>query len=399
MKLRKISLAMPKGYSKWIHASVILLTLFGLFMIISATATKDATSSTALLVVIAKELFFITVSYYMMVLLARSYKQKTFEKYYWLFLLVLFILLISTMAFAPAPGSDTRAWIRFFGITIQPSEFAKIGVILIMARTTGGIKNKNKTASDILTHPIIVVSIIVGIVVLAQKDFGSGLIILGIAVFCSLVSSHGSLYKTQIVLFALALLVLILMFLSVTELGMEVMKFVHISDYMINRFKTSFDPFADRYGPGMQIFNGLAAFVQGGWFGVGYGKGFLKYSYIFAVETDSILASVVEELGVIFGFLPIFIGYVVIVFELMKNALFIKNEKDRIILVGTIAYIFFHFFLNVGGVTALIPLTGVPLLFISAGGSSRLAIMMAIGLCQNVIARNAESTKIQNSKS
>ena len=135
----------------------------------------------------------------------------------------------------------------------------------------------------------------------------------------------------------------------------------------------------------------MAAFVSGGLFGVGYGKGFLKFSFIFASESDSILAIIVEELGFVFGFMPIVILYGIIIFQLMKYTFLVKSEKDKAILVGTIAYIFIHFLFNVGGVTAFIPLTGVPLLFISAGGSSRMAIMLAIGLSQNVIARHNHS--------
>ena len=112
-----------------------------------------------------------------------------------------------------------------------------------------------------------------------------------------------------------------------------------------------------------------------------------------SAESDSILAIIVEELGIIFGFLPIVVLYSLIFYQLMKYTFLVKSEKDKAILVGTLAYFFIHFLLNVGGVTALIPLTGVPLLFISAGGSSRLAVMIAIGLSQNVIARYHQSQK------
>ena len=103
-----------------------------------------------------------------------------------------------------------------------------------------------------------------------------------------------------------------------------------------------------------------------------------------AANTDFILAIVVEELGYI-GFLMIFIPYCLIVWRLLQYAWRMKSEKGRIILTGTAMYIVVHSIFNIGGVTGLIPLTGVPLLMISAGGSSTLSLMCAIGIAQAVI--------------
>ncbi|MBO7703766.1 MAG: FtsW/RodA/SpoVE family cell cycle protein, partial [Solobacterium sp.] len=101
-------------------------------------------------------------------------------------------------------------------------------------------------------------------------------------------------------------------------------------------------------------------------------------------NTDFILSIVVEELG-IFGFLLIFIPYMVIIVQLYRYAMKMENEQARIILVGTAMYLVIHCLFNIGGVTGMIPLTGVPLLMISSGGSSTLAFMAAIGLAQAVI--------------
>ena len=86
-----------------------------------------------------------------------------------------------------------------------------------------------------------------------------------------------------------------------------------------------------------------------------------------------------------FGFLLIFVPYMIIIVQLFRYALKIKSEQARVILVGTAMYLMIHSFFNIGGVTGMIPLTGVPLLMISSGGSSTLAFMAAIGLAQAVI--------------
>lgn len=388
--IKKIfSLTMPKGFSKTIHASVLALTFFGVFMIVSANATINAMDWTILFNVIVKEFIFIIISYGLMVFVARNFSLKRLSKYYFVFLVLTLILLFATQLF-PAVGG-AKAWIRLGPVSLQPSEFAKVMIILVMAHSLGEKKNSNRKVSELITHPLAVIMLITGYVLLGQNDFGTAAIIALIAMICYLTFANKALKKTQGLVFILFTLFLVFLVLSTSQIFINFLDALPLSDsveYMLDRFRVSNNPFIDRHNAGAQIFNGLAAFVNGGLFGVGYNKGFLKFSFIFASESDSILAVIVEELGFVFGFLPILIFYMIIIYQLMKYTFMVENEKDKTILIGTIAYIFIHFLLNVGGVTAFIPLTGVPLLFISAGGSSRMAIMIAIGLCQNIIARH-----------
>ena len=106
-----------------------------------------------------------------------------------------------------------------------------------------------------------------------------------------------------------------------------------------------------------------------------------------AANTDYILAVLVEELGFA-GFAVLMVLYGIVIFRLLYHARKIKSEKARIILIGTAMYLLIHMVFNIGGVTGLIPLTGVPLLMISAGGSSTMAFMAAVGISQAVIIRH-----------
>ena len=108
--------------------------------------------------------------------------------------------------------------------------------------------------------------------------------------------------------------------------------------------------------------------------------------YLPEATTDYILPIIVEELG-IFGFLFIVLLYGVILYRLFYYAFKAKSEGYKVILIGTAMYLSVHFLLNVGGVSGLIPLTGVPLLFISSGSSSLLSVCIAIGISQAVISR------------
>ena len=169
-------------------------------------------------------------------------------------------------------------------------------------------------------------------------------------------------------------------------MGENFIRLLPLKDYQINRILSAINPFIDRYNTGYQLINGLVAFATGGFFGTGFGNSIRKYTDFPASNTDFILAIVVEELGFL-GFMIITICYMLIIIRLYKYAFKMKNEKGRIILVGVGTYLFVHFLFNVGGVTGLIPLTGVPLLMISAGGTSTLTTMVAIGLAQAIIAK------------
>ena len=380
-------LAMPSGYSMSIHAMIIILNLFGFLMILSANMTAG-TSSSDLTKVAVKEVGFIVISYFMMVQVAKRFSFKKFQKYYPIITIGIFLALLSTLAFGGVGGA--KAWIRLGPITLQPSEFAKIYVILLFAYWFGdrkSIKPGLKRLWKFVRMPILMVLAIGVIVVILQSDLGSGVVVLGIAYITLLVPGNPVLSKMQKVMFGLMFFGFFLLFFLTTTMGVSMVEKLNIPPYMIERFKISSNPFSDRYGFGYyQIFNGIVALVKGGLFGVGYGQGFIKYSYLPESQNDAILSVVVEELGMV-GFSIILIGYGVIMYQLIKYAFKVKSERDKMILIGTLSYIMIHFVFNIGGITAFIPLTGVPLLLISAGGSSRMAIMIAIGLAQNVIAR------------
>ena len=146
-----------------------------------------------------------------------------------------------------------------------------------------------------------------------------------------------------------------------------------MADYQKNRILSAVNPFTDLYNTGYQLVNGLVSFASGGWKGLGFGNSVRKYTDFPAANTDLI------------GFGLIFIPYMIIIIQLFRYAMKMESERGRIILVGTAMYLMVHCLFNIGGVTGMIPLTGVPLLMISSGGSSTLSFMLSIGLAQAVI--------------
>lgn len=385
-KQKRFFLSMPAGIDRLIHLSIMLLTLFGLIMVTSATMGTDAGNYMSLIVVVIKQLVFTIAGYIGMLMMARLFSFELCRKYLIPLIVSTAGILLFTLVFHSVGGA--KAWIRIplgsAEVTIQPSEFAKISIILIMAMYLGDIRVQKISCAELIKAPAILVLLYVFIVVVLQSDTGSGVIMLGIAIILLLIPRHKALQRLQKRVLILLILAFILLIILMSPIGEVILKHIPIATYQINRFLMAQNPFQDRYGEGYQLIKGLISFVSGGLTGVGFGASIQKYTNFPAASTDYILAIVVEELG-IGGFLLIFFCYMIIICRLFNYALRMHSEKGRMVLIGVAMYLFIHYLFNVGGVTGLIPLTGVPLLLISAGGSSTMSFMTSVGIAQAVI--------------
>jgi len=383
---RRFSLKMPKGYSVYLHLMVLVLSLFGSIMVVSASMNRNATPLD-LVISFLKQLLFLIVGYFCMVLLARYLSIKTLKK--WMFYIVIITLVVLCVPLLFPARSGAQAWIVLpvFNMTIQPSEFAKIVVILGCAIYLGDIKRITASWWDIVKIPLLFVILATFIVIGLQSDLGTGVILFSMAWFMVLVPGAHQLRWMQRIMIILTVIGFVFIILLLSPEGIRFVERLPLSAYQINRFKDMFNPFINRYESSFQLFNSLIAFVKGNWQGIGFGRSVQKLGYLPVAQSDYILAIIVEEIGIA-GFVLILIGYAVMITVLMKYAILAKTEQSKMILFGTALYLMLHFVLNVGGVSALIPLTGIPLLMISAGGSSQVAIMMAIGVSQGIIARH-----------
>ena len=386
-KLKKrFSLKTPIGIDKPIQIAVIGLALFGMIMVSSAVMGADAANYRVLIRNIAKQLVVIVIGLVGMFCTTRfftfDYAKKKLEILIW----GTAFLLVFALSFRGSNGA--HAWIRIVALgiefTIQPSEFAKISIIVILAVCLGNKKIENIHAKDLLKKPLGILFMYVLIIVVLQSDMGSGVVLFLIAVVLLLIPQHKALHRFQSYSLVLLTLGLIMLVFLLSPMGETFLQKLPIAQFQINRFLAAINPFQDKYSHGYQLIRGLTSFASGGMTGVGLGGSIQKYMNFFAAETDYILAIVVEELGFL-GFLVIFFGYMIIVYRLFNYAFKIQSEKARMVLVGVAMYLIIHFLFNVGGVTGLIPLTGVPLLLISEGGSSTISFMMAIGVTQAII--------------
>ena len=384
---RRFFLLMPRRADVPIFASILFLAVFGLLMIASSSMGLTVGKPGRLALILFKQIVFLAGGYYLMVRFANRFSLSFLKSgSFPLWAISIGIALLSCLAFPAAGGA--RAWIRVpvsgVDISIQPSEFAKIMVILIVAAYCGDVKKIFRKPADMVKRPLIFVVSYVLIVLILQSDMGSAVVIMMIAAICLLIPQHSQLRVVQRGLRLIMAFGAAGVFYLLSPFGEAAIKRLPLKAYQINRFLSSLNPFIDMYDTGFQLVNGLVSFATGGWFGLGYGASVRKYTNFPAANTDFILAIVVEELGIA-GFLMIMIPYMVILVQLFRYALKMKSEQGRVVLVGTATYLVVHCLFNIGGVTGMIPLTGVPLLMISSGGSSTLAFMMAIGLSEAVI--------------
>ncbi|WP_246940337.1 FtsW/RodA/SpoVE family cell cycle protein [Bacillus pinisoli] len=270
-------------------------------------------------------------------------------------------------------AQNAQSWISLGPVQIQPGEFVKIGVIIYLA----AIFSKKQTyINDFGTAvlPPLIFTVIIFALVFFQPDLGTAALIAMIAVVMTLCS--GMNMKNVLKLLGLGGLILgILIPFAV--------KFEVLSDEQLSRFGAAYNPFADPLGDGLQLINSYIAIGSGGVSGLGLGNSIQKSGFLPEAHTDFIMAVISEELG-IFG-----VGFVLLLlcFIVTKGFLLARKCDDSfgsLLAIGVSSMISVQAFVNLGALTGLLPITGVPLPFVSYGGSSLLALMMSMGILVNI---------------
>ncbi len=390
------------GVDRTIYICVFILTIFGIVMIGSAsvgqTATKGATYATVNMV---KQAIFVAVGYVFMIFLARCFKKSWVNSSTtWVFYFIGIALLLVCLLWS---SKGSHAWIKIGPFTIQPSEFMKLIMICFLSFHFGEIEQLCQVPSNIsrrkkevlykrkfwycIARPILAILVAFVIIGFVQNDLGSALIFAFICmiIFYATPRPYYSKYKK---------ITLVLLVGAIGLAGLSVV-FQILKPHQLGRIYTWLNPLSNPTGEGWQLTNALIAFSTGGLFGKGFGSSTQKYGYIPESHNDFISAIIFEELGVV-GFMLFLIPYVIIIYKMFDYGIKIEDTKSKLILYGIGTYFFTHLLINVGGVTGFIPMTGVPLLLISSGGSSTLAAMMSIGVAQSIIAKyNRDKLKEQ----
>ncbi len=255
-------------------------------------------------------------------------------------------------------AGGAKRWINIGGVRLQPLEFLSLVYVLHLSKILSVTDNKRIKVFLKLS----VIGTISIVPVILQPDLGGTILLflLGMAMF---VEAYGWLIP------------LLTGFIMLPGLFILIFK----ESYRVRRYLAFIDPWKDPLDKGFQIIQGLIAFANGGILGVGIGKGLQKLNYLPAAHTDFIFAALGEEFGLAGT------GFIVMLFATWSYRIFRVYRKSdssyiKILLWGLCVSILLPFFINVAGVTKLLPLTGMPLPFVSYGGSSLVSSWMTIGL-------------------
>jgi len=352
---------------------MLVLVVFGLIMILSASSMASYMRyNNSIYFYFIRQGIFLALGL-IAFLLAIYFPTKLFKKLSPVLIIILLLSLFGLFIYGSAFNSS-QSWYDLKVITIQPSEIGKIIIILFLANYYNNHKDDLDNQWTLL-KPILLM-IIIFVCVAIQPDFGTAFVIFGIVILIFYALPLKKQTRSPINKLFLGGIVLIVLALLLTGGSF-------LRDYQLKRFNF-LDP-CERYEEetGYQLCNSLIAFKNGGLTGQGIGESTQKYLYLPEAHTDFIYPIIVEEWGLFVG-LIILILYCFILIRILNIAKNATNLGNSIIAYGVFAYLLFHIAINLIGVMGIGPLTGVPLPFLSYGGSYTLTLLFSMGLVQRV---------------
>ncbi len=310
-----------------------------------------------------KQFIFVIIGAILMVIMMLVImKNNDFGRTNWFFMIASAAVLIFTFLFGPTIGG-ARNWLRLGPFSLQPSEFVKVVYIIVSAY----FLSTEKTMRAFL--PYVAFSAFCVMILVVSKDLGAAL-----------------LFGTSfLILFYSATGRKLLTFTGLGVLCIGAVASYFLFSHVRTRVDIWLDPWADYAGSGYQIVQGLLALASGGLLGVGFGNGMPEV--IPASSTDYIFTVIGEEFGCIVAVMVVAF-YIVFIVRGMLIALDTKSQFNALLVFGSTAMLATQSFIILGGVIKLIPLTGITLPFVSAGGSSMLSSMLMVGIIEGVAVKN-----------
>lgn len=357
----------------------IFMCITGLMMVYSSTSYVAMTAknpTTSVSYVINQAIFWVL----SLILIIIMYKMKTDvfrnKKFVQIAMIVILVLLIAAFFFERRNGA--LGWLSIAGFSIQPAEYLKFIVIWFLAVTLS-YRQKGIQQDFLKTvwRPVGIVLIYSGIVG-SYPDLGNAVIVILLA-FTVLLSS-GLNYLYTLILGGAGVVASGLIIAIVRLTGGK-----FLPTYVYSRFSSYLNPFADEYNTGHQMVNGYYAMFNGGLFGRGLGNSIQKRGFLNEAHTDYIFSIVMEELGlipsiIILGILFYMVGRIFLI------GIRSRNPFNSMMCMGIGMLFMSQIFINLGGITGIIPLTGITFPFLSQGGSSLLMLSICIGFVLNISA-------------
>lgn len=367
MNRRKSSSPRAVGQTDyWLLLSVLLLSGMGLIMVLSSSGIMAEQSYGDQYFFFKKQVVFFVLGLGGMYLFSRIPRILFYElTYVWMAFAVILLALTAFTPLGIKSGGATR-WLSVGFASVQPLEFAKLALVLYLAYFFSRKQEMVRTFSVGFLPPFIA-TFSLAIMLLAQPDFGGAVFLVGILFFMCLVGGTRIVY----------------LFLAFGSAGWAGWLLITQSAYRMKRWTAFLDPFKVARDEGYQLVQSFYAFGSGRITGVGLGDGTQKLFYLPEAHNDFIMAVVGEELGFI-GMAVIFGLIGLIVYRCMRIAYIQEDLQDRFTAFGLTLLLALGFFLNLAVVLGTVPPKGVPMPFVSYGGSSLLVSFLAVGLLLNI---------------
>lgn len=368
----------------------LILSIIGLIMVYSTTsAYQIQQGGNPMRLVINQALFWLVslVAIFIIYRMRLSFLRRSSVVN--IVIVVEMILLIASRFFAPVNGA--HGWIRFAGFSMQPAEYLKLIIIWFLAHKFDRIQSdigtydyqaltKGRVFPNRLNDWRVVSLIFLGLVV-TLPDLGNATIISLIIIIMLSVSGIGyRWFSTALMGITVGATVLLG---SIWVIGADVVAKIPVFGYIAKRFAAFFNPFEDATNAGLQLSNSYYAMSNGGWLGRGLGNSIEKKGYLPEAHTDFAFSIVIEELGLIGASLILAILFFMIL-RIIVVGIRARDPFNAMMALGIAGMLLVQTFVNIGGISGLIPATGVTFPFLSQGGNSLLIISIGVAFVLNI---------------
>jgi cell division protein FtsW len=350
---------------RWLFSATIGLALFGVVMVYSASAVIAQQENHSQFHYLIKQGLWTSIGLVAMFVAMNFDYQKLNRR--WIvygLLLVTVLLLLAVFGFRPINGA--RRWIRFSSFSLQPSEIAKLALVVFLARFLDRREGDEASFFRTFVPGMLVIGLLAGLVI-KEPDLGTALMlaIVGIAVcFAAGVRPRHVFYA------------------SVPAL-LYVGKMLIFTPFRMRRLASFIDPWADAQGAGYQTVQSLIAVGSGGTHGLGFAQGRQKLLFLPFAHSDFIFAVVGEELGLVGALIVVFV-FAIFLWRGVRAALRAPDRFGMLLGLGIVISIVAQALLNISVVLAIVPNKGIPLPFISYGGSSLVPTLAGVGILLNI---------------
>jgi cell division protein FtsW len=350
----------------WLIIPTLLILTIGVIMVYSASAILAFHDFGDSFYYLKRQLIFAALGVGAMFITMRI-DYHVWRRIAFIGLITCFLLLIIVLI--PGIGVErggARSWLGIASFGIQPSEFMKMAMIIFMARVLSEPDSRITSFTKGLLPMLLILGLAFGLIML-QPDLGTGAVLLGAILLV--------IYTAGARLAHLAWLGII------GVIGFAAL--IAAAPYRLQRITSFLDPWQDPLGAGYQIIQSLYAIGPGGLVGLGLGMSRQKYSYLPEPQTDFIFSIIAEELGFI-GAATVLMLFLLLIWRGMRTAITAPDSFGSLLATGIVGMIAVQVIINIAVVTGMMPVTGITLPLISAGGSSLTLMLTAIGILLNI---------------